>query len=94
MLLISVIFIPAFPLRRVAGGCSPRGGLEYLMVNNNFRMFFWLHTKTRPSKVGDVVTQTRSWMTSEPLFRGFSQQDLPRQSLVGHSEHTAEPIYL
>jgi len=25
------------------------------------------------------------WTTSEPLFRGFSQQKLPRQSFVGHS---------
>jgi len=32
-------------------------------------------------------------MTSEPLFRGFSQMDLPRQSFVGHSGHMAEPIY-
>jgi len=33
-------------------------------------------------------------MISEPLFRGFSQLDLLRQSFVGHSGHMAEPIYL
>jgi len=29
-------------------------------------------------------------MTSEPIFRGFSQQKSPRQSLVGNSGQMAE----
>jgi len=33
-------------------------------------------------------------MTSGPLSRGFSQQDLLRQSFVGHSGHMAEPTYI
>jgi len=57
--------------------------LEYLTVNSNFRWFCWLHTKTRPSNVGDAVTVPRLWATAGLLSRGFSQQDLPHQSFVG-----------
>jgi len=33
-------------------------------------------------------------MTSEPLFRWFSQLALPRQSFVGYSGQMVEPKYL
>jgi len=42
------------------------------------------------SKVVDVVIPPGPWMTSGPLSRGFSQQDLPHQSFVGHSGHMAK----
>ena len=59
-----------------------------------FQIVLVAHTNRKPSKVGDVVTPPRPWMISEPLFRGFSQLDLPRQSFVGHSGHMTEPTYL
>jgi len=93
MLLISVIFMLAFPLRRVAG-VAALGGLRISHGQQQFQNDLLAPHQDEKSKVGDVVTQTMSWMTFEPLFRGFSQQDLSRQSLVGHSEHMAEPIYL
>jgi len=50
----------------------------------------WLHTKTRPSKVGDLIAPTIPWSTSWPLFRGCSQQDLSHDRSIervsGHSE--------
>jgi len=52
-----------FRLGRVTG-VTALGGLEYLTVNSNFRQFCWLHTKTRPSEVGDEVTPPRLWTTS------------------------------
>jgi len=63
----------------------------YLTVNSNLRQFCWLHTKTGPSKVGCVATPPGVWTTSGRLPVGVSQQDLPRQSLLGHFEHMAEP---
>jgi len=82
--------MPAFPLGRAAGTAA-LGGLEIPpMVNNNFRQFCWLHTKTGPRKVGDVVILHGPWTTFGPLSRGFSQQDLPHQSFLGHSGHMAE----
>jgi len=60
--------------------------LEYLTVSSNFGSFCWLHTKTGPNKVGDVVTPPRPWTTSAPFSRGFSQQD---QSFVEHSGYIA-----
>jgi len=62
---------------------QPEEDLEYLTVNSNFRQFCWIHTKTRPSKVGDAVTLPRLWTTSGLLSRGFRQQGLPHQSFVG-----------
>jgi len=50
-----------------------------------------LHTKTGVSKVGDLATPRRPWTTFGPLSRGFSQQDMPRQSFVGHSGHMTQP---
>jgi len=41
-----------------------------LTMNSNLRLFCWLHTKTRPSKVGDVVTPCGPWTNSRPLSRG------------------------
>jgi len=45
--------------------------------------------------VEDVYITPRPWKTSEPLFRGFSQLDLPRQSFVGEfSEHGKKNILI
>jgi len=43
------------------GGSSPRMDLICLTINSN--LFPWLHTKTGPSKVGDVVTPPGPWTT-------------------------------
>ena len=53
MLFIPFIFMPAFPLGRVAGAAA-LGGLEIPQDQQHFRKFCWLHTKTRPIKVGVV----------------------------------------
>ena len=82
MLFISFIFMLAFRLGS-SQGHQPYEDSKYLAVNSNFREFCWLHTKTRPSKVGGAVTPPRLWTTSGLLSRGFSQQDLPHQSFVG-----------
>jgi len=50
--------------------------------------------KTEPSKVGNVVTPPSLWTTFGLLSRGCSQQDLPRQSFLGHSGHVTEPTKL
>jgi len=49
---------------------------------------------TGPSKVGDEVMPPGAWTTFESLSRGFSQQDLPHQSFVGHSGCMAELTWL
>jgi len=41
--------------------------------------FLCLHN----TKVGDVITPAGLWSTSGPFSRGYSHQDLPRQSFVG-----------
>jgi len=51
---------------------QPEENFKYLTINSNLRQFFWLHTKTGTSKVGDVVTPTGRCMNSEQLYRGFS----------------------
>jgi len=59
----SSMFLPAFPLGRVAGQqlyVDPK----YFTVNSSFRKFPSVHTKTGPSKVGDVVTRH---LVLEPL---------------------------
>jgi len=77
MVFISFIFMSALLLGRVAG-VTARGGLEHFTVNNNFKWFYWLHTKMEPSKVGNVVTPPRPWTSYGWRFRDFSQQELPR----------------
>jgi len=72
MLLISILFLCGESL----GGCSPRGGFRISHDQPQFRTVLLAPHQDEKSKVGYVVTQTRSWITSEPLFRGFSQQDL------------------
>jgi len=47
-----------------------------------------------PSKVGDIVTPPGPWTTTGPLSHVSSQQDFPRYSFLGHSEHMAEPTWL
>ena len=59
----SSMFLPAFPLGRVAGQqlyVDPK----YFTINSSFRKFPSVHTKTGPSKVGDVVTRH---LVLEPL---------------------------
>ena len=68
-------FHAAFSLGRVARAAAV-GGPEYLAINSNFRQFCWLHTKTGPSKVGDVVTPPGPWTNFGPLCRWcFLQPD-------------------
>jgi len=71
----SFIFMPVFPLGRVAGTAALRG------LNSNLRSFCSLHIKTGPSKVGYVVTPLGPWTSSGPLSRAYSHQDLPLQFL-------------
>ena len=90
ILFFSFVFLPTFPLRRVAG-VAALSGLEIPMTNNYLTYFCWLNTKTGPRKVGDVITLPGPWSTSWPLFRGYSQQDLSRQSFPEHSGQMVEP---
>jgi len=62
---------------RVAGTTAP-GGLE-ISHDQQQSEFCSLHTKTRPSKIGDAIIPPGPWSTSGPLSRGCGQQDLPRQ---------------
>jgi len=82
MLFVPFIFMPAFPLGRVPRAAA-RGGLGIPHDQQQFQIFLLAphqhetkqgRSTTRPSKVG----APRPWMASEPLFRGFSQLDLPR----------------
>jgi len=62
--------LPSFPLGKMTGG-AVLGGLDiphesWLMTNRNLKWFCWLHTKTEPSKVSDVVTPPSLW---RPLGR-------------------------
>ena len=45
-------------------------------------------------KVGDVITLPGPWTTSGRHAWRFSQQDLPRQSFLGHSGHVAQATQL
>jgi len=91
MLCIPFIFTPAFPLEMSLVAAAVLGPLGIPHGQHQFqivRYFFWLHIKARPSMFEDVYITPRPWKTSEPLFRGFSQLELPRQSFVGEfSEH-------
>jgi len=91
MLFISFIFIPTYPLEGVAGTTSIELGIPH--GQQPFKYLCWLHTKTGPSKVRDAVTPPRLWTTSGSLSCGFSQQDLPHQSFIGHSGYMAELTY-
>jgi len=92
MLFISFIFIPAFPLR--VAGAAALGGLAMPNGQQQFQMVLLAlhHNETKQGQ--RFIHSTKPWMTSELIFRGFTQQKLPRQSSVGHSGHMAKPIYL
>jgi len=66
---IHSFFVPDFPLGRI-GVAAALGGPEIPHDHSNLRWFCWLHAKTRPSKVGDIVTPPGPWTTSGPLSRG------------------------
>ena len=65
---------------------------KLLMVSSNLQHLWWIHIKTGPSKVGDVITPPGRWLTVCSLSRGCIQQDSSRQSLIRHSGHVAEPL--
>jgi len=55
------------------------------------KIYAYAPTEMGPGKVGDVVTPPGPWTTFGWLHRGNNQQDVPRQSFLGHSGHMAEP---
>jgi len=71
-------------------GCNSFRGLEILYGFSQFNVVL-LHIKTGPSRVGDVITPSGPWSTFGPLSCGCSQQDLSRQSILGHPGHMSEP---
>jgi len=89
----SFIFMPAFPLGRVAGAAALRGLEMPQHGQQQFQVILLAprQYRTKQGRSEDVSTPPGPWTTSGPLSRGFSQQNLPRQSFVGHSGHMAEP---
>jgi len=73
--------VPAFPLGRVAGAAA-RGGLEIPHDPQQFQIVLLVHTKTRPSKVRNVVTPPDPW---RPLDRFPVGVDCSLKDLVRHS---------
>jgi len=88
-------FIHSFPCPLFLWGGSRGQQLyvdpKYPTVNSSLRKFPSVHTKTGPSKVGDVVTLPGPW-TSRLLSHRCSQQDLSRKSFLGDSGNMAEPL--
>ena len=72
-------------------GVAVLGGLEIPPDKQKSQEALLAPQRTGPSKVGDAVTPPDHWSISGALSRGCSQQDLPRRSFFGHSEHMAEP---
>ena len=66
MVFISFIFMPAFPLVRVAGATA-LGGLGIPHDQQKFQIVLLLHTKTGPSKVEGVIIPPTLLTTSAPL---------------------------
>ena len=64
---------------------QPQEDPKYLTINSNLRQFCWLHTKTGPSRLGDVVTPPGPWTNFGPLSVGvdWNLKDLVRHSFLG-----------
>ena len=89
----SFIFMPAFPIRRVVGAAARRGlGIPHGQQQSQIILLTPHQDGTKQGR--RLVTPPGPWTTSGPPFRGFSQQDLPLQSFVGHSRRMAEPMQL
>ena len=70
----SFIFVSAFPLG--GGDSSSRRTRNTSRFSAIWDSFCRLDANTGPSKVGDVVTPTGPWTTSELPSLGFSQQEI------------------
>ena len=92
----SFIFIPSFPHRWVAGIAT----LGSLKIRHNFQqsLIVLLTPHQDGTKQGqrcsDAIWNPGPWSTSGSLSLVCSQQNLPRQYFLGHSEHMAEPTQL
>ena len=76
--------MPAFPLGRVTAEAA-LARLEIPPGQQQFQVALLAphQDKTKQGQRCTVfTTPTSPWMTFEPLFRGFSQLDLPRQPFV------------
>jgi len=90
MLSISLIFMPAFPLWRVAGAAA-LGGLGIPDDQQHFQIVLLAPHQDGTKQGRRCSHYIGPWKTSGPLSRGLSQKDLPRQYFMGHSGHMAEP---
>ena len=72
MLIQSLIFVPTFPLRRLAGEATL--GEPNMPHDQQQSQLSWVHTKTGPSKVGDVAMPPGPWTTSVPLSVGVASR--------------------
>jgi len=79
-----------FPLGRVAGAAA-LGGLETPHGQQQFQVILLAQHQDGTKQGRRCVTPPGPWTTSGPLYRGFIQKDLPRQSFLGHSGHMAKP---
>ena len=80
----SIHFHAHFSSREGRGGSSPRrtrNTSRSIVVSDSSAGSTQTRDQARPDMYN--IHTPRPWMTSEPLFRGFSQLDLPCQSFLG-----------
>jgi len=90
MLFFSFTVMPAFPLGKVEGATALGGrGIPHGQQQVQIVLLAPHQDRTKQGR-RRCSHSTDALDNFAPLFRGFSQQDLSRQSFLGHSGYTVE----